>query len=122
METVKAYIAGLKGIDTSKRKYMLGNLAVANIKADDIVTAKTSNIIKKMAEKIRQRGLMTRAVEELKVGSYDGSLLKGVDPANGDKIPTVLLTGGRKVLYNPETRVAYPLPDFDNKKTQLDEV
>jgi hypothetical protein len=122
MQTVQAYVEGLEGLDTKQKKHIIGNLKIAEVK----VTAKMSpgvvSIIKKMADRMRKQGNVTRAVTEPKVGEYDKAILAGIDPQTGDKIPEVLLAKGRRALYNPETRVVYPIPDLNNTKTTMDEV
>lgn len=120
--TVKAHVSSLDGFDSKQRRYILGNLAVAGIEADAALTPRTKSIIKRMADKIRSREQVTRVVAEPTTGEFDSQLLKGIDPATGDKIHNVILPGGRRALYNPETRVTYPLPVENQKKKTLEGV
>lgn len=114
--TVKAHVDGLKDLDTKQRRYIMGNLAIAGIEADADAGPRTRSIVKRMLEKMRAREQVTRVVAEPNLGDFDSKLLHGIDPATGDKILAVTLPGNRRALYNPETRVTYPLPVEKQKK------
>ena len=122
MQTVQAYVDGLEGLDAKQKRHILGNLKIAEVSAKAKMSPGVVSIVKKLADRMRRQGNVTRAVTEPKVGEYDKAILAGIDPQTGDKIPEVLLAKGRKALYNPETRVAYPIPDLNNTKTTMDEV
>jgi hypothetical protein len=122
MQTVQAYVDGLEGLDAKQKRHILGNLKIAEVSAKAKMSPGVVSIVKKLADRMRRQGNVTRAVTEPKVGEYDKAILAGIDPQTGDKIPEVLLAKGRKALYNPETRVVYPIPDLNNTKTTMDEV
>ncbi len=110
MSTVKEQVAKL-GLEPAQRRRLVGNLKVAGITEESVVTAHTSSIIKNMAQKLKKRGITARTVAEPTLGEHDRRILAGEDPATGDKIPEVIITKNRKALYNPETRVTYPFPN-----------
>lgn len=110
MATVKDTVAKL-GLDPAHRRRLCGNLKVAGITEDSMVTAHTSSIIKNMAEKFKKRGITARTIAEPTLGEHDRRILAGEDPVTGDKIPEIIITKTRKALYNPETRVTYPFPN-----------
>ena len=120
-QTVQAYVDGLD-LDAKQKRHIIGNLKIADVKVTAKMSPGVASIVKKLADRIRRQGNVTRAVTEPKIGDYDKALLAGLDPETGDKLPTVLLAKGRKALYNPETRVTYPIPDLNNTKTTMDEV
>ena len=122
MQTVQAYVDGLEGLDAKQKRHILGNLKIAEVSAKAKMSPGVVSIVKKLADRMRRQGNVTRAVTEPKVGGYDKAILAGIDPQTGDKIPEVLLAKGRRALYNPETRVVYPIPDLNNTKTTMDEV
>ncbi len=125
MPTVKASVEAIakkNNFSLAQKRYILGNLKLARVEASDEADARTANIIRKLADKMRRNANVTRAVDEAKLGSFDENIQQGIDPLTGDKLVAVLLAKGRRAYYNPDTRVTYPLPNLDNLKAKLEEV
>jgi hypothetical protein len=118
---------GKRNIPESYIKRILGGVAVAGIRPDQTATANTSRVLDDVLDRLAKRlGTVADDVPEaepetkepksaqLDQGSnpntYAKSLLNGVDPITKEKLSSVTLLGGVKALFNPSTRVTYPIP------------
>ena len=128
---VKSYVSNKiekAGITVSPDR-IFGNLAVAGIYRDSVVTADTATVIDSLFSKLKSKLAITAAPNNqkrkatiepadqekvIKSQSYTKSLLAGRDPATGEALNEVILMGTTKALHNPSTRVVYPIPGSKN--------
>jgi hypothetical protein len=109
----------------SAKDRLYGNLAVAQILPSSECTADAKraidSLIDRLAAKmgttaapVAKKAILKKEEHEAPSKTYTESLLKGIDPATGEKMVKIKLLNNDYAWHNPSTRVVQPIPGSNN--------